>query len=152
MNESKIELVKQFFSNIEHGDFAKAEKLLTDDFEFSGPTPEPVDKEHFLEMHRGMVGAMPDWSFDAQGFNESGDDVTLTAQVSGTHTRELNIPFLGLRAVRATKKHAINPKEKVEIHFEGDKISTFQVEKVPNAGLPGILSQLGIALPQPAKR
>jgi hypothetical protein len=45
----------------------------------------------------------------------------------------------------------LNPEEKVEIGFDDNKISSIKVEKVVNGGVAGILSQLGIEMPVPAK-
>jgi hypothetical protein len=151
MNDPKIELVRQLFAHIENGDNDKAGAMLADDFKFSGPTPDPVDKKGFLDLHKALVSSMPDWSFNARDFRESGDFVTLKAKVSGTQTRELNIPFLGIRSARATNTYVLNPEEKVEIGFDDNKISSIKVEKVVNGGVAGILSQLGIEMPVPAK-
>lgn len=147
MYETNTELLKQLFSAIERGVWGRAGIYLTDEFKFSGPTPEPVDKKGFLELHQALVSAIPDWSFNAHDFKESGENVSLKVRISGTHLKELNLPLMGIRSVQATNKKFSLPEEKVDVTFKNGKITSFKVEIVANAGLPGILSQLGIKVP-----
>ena len=139
--------VKRLLAHIEKHETAKADMLLSDDFIFSGPTPEPISKKSFMELHTALVSAIPDWSFDAHSFKESGDTVEVKVNIAGTHMNELNIPFLGLSSVPATNKEFLLPEEMIEIGFTGDKISSFKVGKTSGGGMPGMLSQLGIKMP-----
>jgi hypothetical protein len=147
MNKSKVELVKELFSHLEKGEADETDMLLGDDFSFSGPTPEPVEKKRFMELHEDLLKAIPDWNFNAHDLTESWNKITLKIRQTGTHSEELNIPSLGIKAVRATNKCFSLPEEKVEVAFEGDKISSLKVEKLTNGGLLGIFSQLGIKMP-----
>jgi hypothetical protein len=151
MNESKKELVGKLFSYIKSGKRDEAGALLSENFMFSGPVPEPVDKKDFLEMHFALLKAIPDWSFNEHDIQEQGNQVKLKVKISGTHTKELNLPSLGIKSA-ATNKRISLPEEKCELTFEGDKISNFSVEKVTGGGLMGILSQLGIKMPVPVEK
>jgi ketosteroid isomerase-like protein len=148
---SKINLLKKLLSSIENENIKEAGECLTDDFMFSGPTPEPIGKNQFLQLHQELVSAIPDWRFNATDFREKEDTLLLTVHVSGTHTtNSLNLPQVGLTAIHATGKHFALPAEAVEIQFRDDRIAQFKVAVVPNGGLMGILKQLGIEIPVPA--
>ncbi len=47
---SKREIVQALMDSVQKGDFELAKSMLADDFQFSGPVPEPINKETWLEM------------------------------------------------------------------------------------------------------
>jgi hypothetical protein len=145
MKKSKIELVKDLFSHIEYGNMDMVTECLSDDFMFSGPTQDPVDKKQFVELHSALRSALPDWSFNPVNVEEHDNVVTLKVHITGTHLREMNIPSLGIFSAPPSYKHISLPEEKVEVGFDGDLISSLNIEKVPSGGMQGILSQLGIS-------
>jgi hypothetical protein len=44
-----------------------------------------------------MVKAMPDWKFNAQDYQENGDQVTMKLGITGTQTGELQLPIFSSR-------------------------------------------------------
>ena len=92
MNKSKTELLRDLFSFIEYGNMDMAAECLSEDFLFSGPTPEPVGKKQFIELHTALRNALPDWSFNPANIEEHGDTVTLKVHITGTHLKEMSIP------------------------------------------------------------
>ena len=91
---------------------------------------------------------MPDWKFNASDFKQVGDKITATFQISGTQTGELNLPMPGFQRFKSTGKHVSLPKEGITITVKNGKISRLQSEVVPGGGVAGVLSQLGVPMPQ----
>ena len=150
MKGSRTEQVKELLSHFEHRESSQVDESLTDDFAFSGPTPEPLTKKSFMDLHTSLINAFPDWAFNAHDFEESGDKVNFKVRITGTNTKELSLPMLGIKAAASNKRVTL-AEEKTEIEFAGNQISSYKVEKVDNAGVPGMLAQLGIPMPAPAK-
>ena len=94
-----------------------------------------------------MVAAMPDWKFNATDFKENGNQVTLTFQITGTQTGELNLPMPGFQKLPATGKHVSLPKEPTTVTVKDGKISRLEAAVVPGGGVMGVLAQLGVPVP-----
>lgn len=58
MNE--LEISEKLLSSIVANDRASAQKLLADDFTFSGPVPEPISGPIWLAMTEKLIKAFPD--------------------------------------------------------------------------------------------
>jgi predicted ester cyclase len=145
MNE--LELSKKLLSLIEAKDRASALKLLSDDFTFSGPVPEPISGPMWLGMNEKLSTAFPDWSFNVSDLKSDGSIVRLAVQISGTHKGELDLSAMGLPKVPATGKKIHLPREEAELKIEGGKVKYFKTGSNPEAGVSGILKQLGVAVP-----
>lgn len=143
---SAQQLMKQVFGAIEANDFEGARALLSDDFKFSGAVPEPISADAWLGVHRALGAAMPDFSFHYIATGGSGDASEGTVQVGGTHTGEFVAPIPGIPNVPAAGKRILNPKERIWVTARNGKVTGLVVEKVPDAGLFGILKQMGAAL------
>jgi len=96
------------------------------------------------------VKDLPDWKFNATDFKQNGEQVTATFQITGTHTSELSLPMPGFPKVPASGKHVSLPKESITIPLKNSKISRLEAGKVPGGGVAGVLTQLGIPMPQMA--
>lgn len=142
------ELVQDVYSSLEKKQSAHALDILSDDFVFSGATPVPLNKHQWVGVIEAMIAAMPDWSFGYKLVNANGNDVEGTVEITGTQSGELALPIPGIPRVPATGKKVRLPKEKVELTVRDGQITSLKVENVPNGGVPGILKQLGVALPQ----
>ena len=55
------EIVQALMDAVQKGDFASAKKMLSDDFQFSGPIPEPINAEAWLEMSANLKIAFRIW-------------------------------------------------------------------------------------------
>lgn len=144
---NQVDTARKLFELIENKDTASALKMLTEDFTFSGPTPEPVNGQMWMGLHDRLNMAFPDWSFNMTGFHLHGDEVHGEVQISGTHTGELDLSPLGMPNIPATGTRIQLPVEGVTIKFQGDKVCAVEGEAVPGGGLRGILSQAGIQMP-----
>lgn len=144
---NKSETVKAVVNAIEAQDWARAASYLTADYTFSGAVPQPISGEQWLGIHRALSAALANFRFNLSNLKEEGSHVTGTVQITGTHTGELRLPIPGIPAIPATGKQVNNAEEPITVTFRDDKIADWHVEQVPQGGLPGILSQLGVALP-----
>ncbi len=146
MNAQQI--TQKVLKAIEDQDWALAQSLLADDFTFSGAVPQPISGPEWLGVHRALANAMPDVRFNYVA--TGGDDGIAegTVQVSGTNTGELALPMPGLPRIPATGRKITNPRERVWVKARGDKLINYEVEQVPDGGVPGILKQMGVAIPQ----
>ncbi|WIG58699.1 MAG: hypothetical protein OJF49_001445 [Ktedonobacterales bacterium] len=142
-----VETVQTVLAAIEATDWERARSYLADDFTFGGAVPEPIGADAWLGVHRALAAAMPDFSFNARGIHDENGRVAGQVQITGTQTRELALPIAGLAPIPPTGKRVSLPTENVTVTMRGDKLATYVVSEVAGGGLPGILSQLGVALP-----
>jgi hypothetical protein len=144
---NKVEIVERLLSLIEAGDRVSAQKLLSEDFTFSGPVPEPISGPEWLGMHEKLHAAFPDWAFNMSDLRIDGDLVRGTAMITGTHSGELDLSVMGLPSIPATGKRIKLPRDESELMVEGGKVKYFKTNPNPEAGVTGILKQLGVAVP-----
>ena len=145
MNAQQI--TQKVLKAIEDQDWEGAQSLLAGDFTFSGAVPQPIGAAEWLGVHRALAKAMPDIRFNYVA--TGGDDGLAegTVQVSGLNTGELALPFPGLPHIPATGRRITNPRERVRVRAQGDKLTNYEVEQVPDGGVAGILKQMGVAVP-----
>ncbi len=141
------DVVKEHFKAIEEKNFDKARSMLTDDFKFNGMIPQVLGMHEYIETHRSLLTGLPDWSYHVKFEREAPDRVVAKLHITGTHTRDLRLPIPSEPGtIQATGKKINLPEERVELTLRGNKIAQMKVEKVPNGGIPGILTQLGAHL------
>ncbi len=136
------DIVRELYSTLEAQQFDKALSMLTDDFTFSGATPQPLNKQQWIGVIRAMKAAIPDWSFGYKGTKVDGDYVEGTVSITGTQTGTLTLPMPGMQPIPATGKKVAGPTEKVELTVLGAQVASLAVENVPGGGVPGIVAQL----------
>jgi predicted ester cyclase len=146
MNE--LDIAKKLVSYIERRDWESARNLLSSDYTFSGPVPEPINAAGWLGLHEKLGAAFPDWAFNPSDMRVEGDVVHATMHITGTHSGELDLSNLGLPKISATGKKIKLPPEMAEIRIEGGKVRNFRTTPNPDAGVSGILKQLGVAIPE----
>lgn len=146
MNE--LELSKKLLSLIEAKDLASALKLLSDDFTFSGPVPEPINGPMWIGMLEKLSKAFPDWAYNVSDLKADKNIVHFNVQITGTHKGELDLSEMGLPKVPATGRKIRLPREEAELKIEGCKVKYFKTSPNPGSGVSGILKQLGVAVPE----
>jgi predicted ester cyclase len=140
------DILREHWKAIEEKNFDKARTFLSEDFTFSGPVPNPIGTKDYIDVHRSLLQGIPDWRFNANIVGEQQDKVAAKVRVTGTHTANLSLPFLGdTGTIRPTGKKLALPEEKVEVVIKGDKISRMTVEHVSGGGVPGLLNQMGVS-------
>ena len=141
------EIVQSLMDSVQKGDFVNAKSLLADDFKFSGPIPEPVNREAWLGMSASLKTAFPDLDYRFTVINTDGDVVKTTSQLSGTHTGSFDLTTMKMGIIPATNKAFSAKLEKTRVTIKGNKITSWAVEPTEGAGLKAILGQLGVKLP-----
>ncbi|MDK1028360.1 MAG: nuclear transport factor 2 family protein [Anaerolineae bacterium] len=139
---SATEVVKEFFEAVNVGNIGAAADLLADNFEFSGPTPDPIGKLPFIGLTRNNAIAFPDWTFQPGEFQESWDEVVVSVRISGTHSGDWDLSALGIGVKLATNKSFDLPPAPGNWTVKDGKITAFASKPSPTNGLPGILSAL----------
>ena len=120
---------------------------LSDDFQFSGPTPEPVGKGPYIGLTKTMLAAFPDINYNARTTSVEGDVIKTTSQLTGTHTADLDLTPMGMGVIPATGKSFSNPEEVGEMRVKDGKVVSWEIERTEGGGLAGILAQLGVQPP-----
>ena len=135
-----LDTVNAFNAAINAQQWDTAASYLTDDFVFSGVTPQPQGKQEFIEGQRRWAAGVPDWRLELENLSESGDTVRGVAHITGTHTGTLELPNMPVFA--ATGRH-FDTRDDLAGTLRGNQIATITVVQ----GTPGILEQLGMPLP-----
>jgi predicted ester cyclase len=143
MNQKEI--VQTLLDSVQKGDFVKTKSLLADDFQFSGPITEPINREAWLDMSARLKTAFPDLDYHFQLIGADDDVVKTTSQLSGTHTGSFDLTNMKMGVIPATKKAFSAKTEKTKITVKENKITSWAVEPTEGAGLKAILGQLGVA-------
>jgi len=144
---NKRETVQALMDAVQKGDLEIAKTMLADDFQFSGPIPEPINKEAWLEMSDSLKTAFPDLDYHFKVIGTEGDVVRSTSQLSGTHNGEFDLTNMNMGVIPATNKTFSTKSEKTKITVKDDKITLWAVEPNDGAGLMEILNQLDVRLP-----
>ena len=144
---NKREIVQTLLDSVQKGDFEKAKSLLSDDFQFSGPIPEPVNREAWIGMSSSLKTAFPDLDYRFKVIGADDDVVKTTSQLSGTHSGSFDLTNMNMGVIPATNKAFSAKLEKTKITVKENKITSWTVEPTQGAGLNAILDQLGVKLP-----
>ena len=140
-------VVQSLFDAVQGGDFQKAQSLLTDDFQFSGPVPEPISGPQWLGMSANLKAAFPDLDYQFKVEGADGDTVHISAQLKGTHKGNLDLSAMGMGVIPPTNKSFAAAHENGTATVQGDKVKTWAVNMTEGAGLMAILGQLGVKPP-----
>jgi predicted ester cyclase len=141
---NKRETVEVLMDSVQKGDFEVVKSMLADDFQFSGPVPEPINKEAWLGMSASLKSAFPDLDYHFRVIGTEGDVVRTTSQLSGTHSGSFDLTGMNMGVIPATNKTFVATREKTKITLKDNKITSWVVEPTQGAGLKAILHQLGV--------
>ncbi len=143
---SNTEFVQAGSKAWEANDAGTLSQMLAEDFVLIGPTPQPLGKADFIGFMHIMLTALPDFAFNLSNFEEDGDTVIVKSHITGTQTGTLALP--DLPPIPATGKKISLPEEKQTYTVKDGKLQSLSTDARPDSGVPGMLSQLGVALPQ----
>jgi|SRR5215211_1296954 len=141
------EIVQALLDSVQRGDFQKAKSLLSNDYQFSGPVPEPINAETWVGIHTNLKRAFPDLDYHFHVESVEGDVTKISAELKGTHSGALDLSALGLGVTPASGKSFAIPREHGKVTCKGDKVTSWVIDRIEGGGLMGILNQLGIAVP-----
>ena len=141
---NKRETVQALMDSVQQGDFENAKTMLADDFQFSGPLPEPIDQEAWVGMNTRLQTAFPDLDYHFKVIGAEGDVVRATMQLSGTHRGSFDLTTMDMGVIPATNKNFSVKREKTKLTVKEKKITAWFVEPTEGADLKAILGQLGV--------
>jgi hypothetical protein len=141
------ELATTFLEAFEAGDFDTAASYMSDDFAFSGATPEPISGGEWLGLAAAMKAAFPDITYNFRVESVEGNVVTTSNQLSGTHTGDFDLSGMGMGVIPATGNSFQLPAESTTATVEGDLMTSVHVNATPEGGVAGILAQIGVEMP-----
>ena len=144
---NKREIVQTLLDSVQKGDFVKTKSLLADDFQFSGPIPQPINREAWLGMSASLKTAFPDLDYHFKVIGADDDIVKTTSQLSGTHSGSFDLTNMKMGVIPATNKTFAAKLENTKITVKDNKITSWAVEPTQGAGLKAILEQLDVKVP-----
>jgi len=142
-----IQTVQTLMDAIQKAEWEKAKSLLTADFQFSGPVPQPIDGEAWLEMSKTLKRAFPNLDYHFRVESAEGDIVKISAELKGTHSADLDLTAMQMGVIPATNRPFAAAREHGKATVKGDKVTAWANEPTPGAGLIAILEQLGVKVP-----
>jgi predicted ester cyclase len=141
---NKRETVQALMDSIQKGDFENAKTMLAEDFQFSGPVPEPINAEAWLGMSVSLKTAFPDLNYHFKVIGTDGDVVKSTSQLSGTHNGSFDLTGMNMGVIPATNRTFSAKLEKTKVTVKGTRVTGWIVEPTEGAGLTEILKQLDV--------
>ena len=152
MNTRAAEIVTAFMEALEAKEFDKGATYLSDDFQFTGSTPQLLNKDQFIRLSSELAEGMPNLSYhfhDLQEVEEQleGNRERATIQITGTQVNSFELVPLSLPTIPETGLPVSLPEAHWEYLVRGDTITAIDVEQVPGGGISGMLQQLGIDIP-----
>jgi hypothetical protein len=129
---------------IEATDWFQVESMTTDDFQYYGVTPDPIDKETWLAFLEAIKSGIPDLALHITDLKEVRGEVHCVVRLEGHHTQPLRLPWPNTPELPATLTHVHLPPERVTVKFHNDLISEIRTSDRLHTGLLGILEQIGV--------
>ena len=151
---SATETVAAFMTALEAQEFDTAAGYLTDDFVFSGSTPQPLNKNGFVTMMSELASGIPNLSYHFRDIHDipaqqqwQEERVEATIQMTGAQANNFELTPLSLPIIPQLGKSVSLPQEHWQFAVRGDKLAMITTDRVPGGGITGLLGQLGIDVP-----
>ncbi|HEX3640378.1 MAG TPA: ester cyclase [Ktedonobacteraceae bacterium] len=142
---SNTDIVKAGLKAWESNDEQTITALVAGDFKLTGPVPQPVGKQEFIQLMHVIHTALPDFAFNISSYEEHGDTVIAKSHITGTHTGILALP--GLPPIPPTGKKVSLPQEVQTLTLKDGKLHILTTDAAPGTGIPGLLAQIGVEVP-----
>jgi len=139
--------VQTLMDAVQQGDFVKAQSTLANDFQFSGPVPEPISGPAWMGMSTSLKAAFPDLNYQFKIESVDGNTVHISGELKGTHTGSLDLSAMGMGVIPATNKPFAAAHEHGKVTVQDGKVKTWAMNPTEGAGLMAILGQLGVKVP-----
>jgi predicted ester cyclase len=139
--------VQSLMEAIQMGNFEKAKSYLSSDFQFSGPVPEPISADAWMGMSASLKAAFPNLNYHFMVESVDGESVHISAELSGTHSGELDLTSMHMGVIPPTGKSFKAAHEHGKATLRDGKITSWEMKPTEGAGLMAILGQLGVRIP-----
>jgi len=144
------QVVRDFLTTFETRGVHASIPYLADDLAVSAVNP-PISggKNEFIGQGTLIKEALPDYAWGVQKMTTQGNQVTVTMRWAGTHTGTFQMSAFmpGAPDIPATGKKLSVP-DKFIFTVNGNQISAVHIDSGPNGGLPEMLRQIGVQMPQ----
>lgn len=114
-------LIKEIFTDIESGKFAKANALLADNFR-AVLLGKEVNRPIYMSAYRSLLQGIPDLKFNVVNVRSADGRATATIKVSGTNSHAIPSLMKGWHDIPATNKRVEGLIADIEITMKDDKI------------------------------
>ncbi len=146
------DVVKAFMAALEGKNFDTAKTYVTDDFIFTGWTPQPLNTTDFFTIFSGLTAGIPNLMFNFHTVHDlherqADSRVQATTRIAGSQTESFILPPLGLPPIPQTAQSIMLPEEHWNYTVVNNKIARIFVEHVSGGGIAGLLHQLGVNVP-----
>ena len=146
------DVVKAFMAALEGKNFDTAKTYVTDDFIFTGWTPQPLYGPDFFVIFSGLAAGIPNLMFNFHTVHDlherqADSSVQATMHITGTQTEGFILPPLGLPPIPQTAQRIMLPEEHWNYTVVNNKITRIHVEHISGGGIGGLLHQLGVNVP-----
>lgn len=142
------ETVQALMDSVQKGDFEKAKSLLSDDFTFSGPVPEPINADAWMGMSMSLKNAFPDLDYQFNIESMDGNTANISSELKGTHSGDFDLTAMHMGVIPATNKSFAAAHEHGKVMVQDGKVTSWATEATEGAGLMAILGQLGVKPPE----
>ena len=132
---------------IQKGDFENAKSLLSADFQFSGPVPEPINADEWMGMTMSLRKAFPNLNYHFHVESMDGNVANISSELKGTHSGDFDLTAMNMGVIPATNKSFAAAHEHGKVTVKDNKVTSVAYEKTEGAGLMAILGQLGVEMP-----
>ncbi len=138
--------VLRFLKAIQYKDLHDAYDWLSRDL-IVHSSVKPFNKKEMLDHFDSVFAAFPDWKIDYDNLAIEDDKVTICIRMSGTHSNSLMLNMPGVKHLPATGKRVVLPEQKFTCTVENDQVVDIVPESNHDAGLFGLLRQIGAKVP-----
>lgn len=146
---SKTKITREFFDDLESWNVSRMRYELADDFLFSGFIPELLNKKISIKAFHSLWDAFDDLSLKVRNLREVRGGVRITLDFTGKHESNLDLTYIQLPVIPKTGRDFHLVIHNLELRILHEKIIAMHILDVePEAGLAGILMQLGVRVPE----
>jgi hypothetical protein len=133
--------------SIQKGDFKLARSYLSNDFQFSGSVPQPMDGDEWMGLCMILKKAFPDLDYHFQVKSMEGDSAIISTRLNGTHSGYFDLTALHMGVIPATNRPIAAAQEYGRVTVKDGLVASWANIRTEGAGLLAILRQLGIDPP-----
>ena len=134
-----------YIAGLKAHDVTMIASTVSDDLRFITPSA-TIGKDRFLSFLRALYAAFPDWHYEHDDPESSGDMFTVKWRQRGTHTGTLALP--GIPSVDATGTRVTIPEQFFFYRVRDDLILEIRPEPIAGGAPQGILEQIGMKWPR----
>ena len=143
------DIVIDFMQALDAQEFTRAAAYLDDAMIFTGFTPAPLTKNHFMMVMSRLAEGFPNLAYNFHADGEAaetreGSQVRGTVQMAGKQVNSFDLPPLGIGPIPQMGKSISLPQEYWEFQVKNNLIAFIRVDRKPGGGAEGLLNQLGI--------